>query len=182
MLANDLASPALGYTQHLLHMIDGQPSSALKDLIKADVDRKNARFPKAYGSPFLLDSGHVNEAADQLFDSLKGRMAATWRPQLDSLKGEVAMRLGKLAVEQEDLLKVLREKVSRAWARAQVEDERQKQMQTGQAEAAERELIFVENGIASRIEWLNEVLANLENAEPELLGTVLFKPVPYQDY
>ncbi len=55
-------------------------------------------------------------------------------------------------------------------------------MLTGQAEAAERILKLAEAAVAARMKWLEEAPTLVENPQPEWLGTVLFRPVPYQDY
>ena len=158
------------------------PSAALKDLLKADADRKEARFPKAYGAPFRLDSGLIDQAVKQLRDSHRTRTKELWREQHRSLQKAVTQRLDGLAVEQHDLIRVLLMNVERARRRADVTDERQKQMLTGQAEAAERILKLAETAAAARIKWLEQASTLVGSPEPEWLGTVLFRPVPYQDY
>ncbi len=158
------------------------PAAALKDLLQADADRKEARFPKAYGNPFRLDVGLVDEAVGQLRDAHTTRAIALWREQRQALQLATTRRLGGLAREQEDLLRVLQINVDRAWSRTDVVDERQKQMLTGQAEAAERILRLAETAAAARIRWLEEAPGLLGTPDPDWLGTVLFRPVPYQDY
>jgi ATP-dependent helicase HepA len=158
------------------------PSAALKDLLKADVDRKETRFPKAYGNPFRLDSRLIEEAVGQLRGSHRARTEALWREQHHRLQGAVSRRLAGLAVEQDDLVRLLQLNVERAWRRAEVRDERQQQMLTGQAEAAERILKLAETAVAARTKWLEETPKRVETPEPDWLGTILFRPVPYQDY
>lgn len=157
------------------------PSVALKDLLKADADRKEARFPKAYGNPFRLDPSLIEEAVGQLRDSLRARTEALWREQQHSLRAAVTHRLGGLATEQDDLIRVVQLNVERSWRRANVTDERQKQMLTGQAEAAERFSRLAETAVAARIKWLEGISTLVGSPEPEWLGAVLFRPVLYQD-
>lgn len=158
------------------------PAAALKDLLKADADRKEARFPKAYGNPFRIDPDLVEEAVGQLRDVHTARARALWREQRQALQVAATRRLGVLAREQDDLLRVLQINVDRAWSRTDVVGERQKQLLTGQAESAERILRLAETATAARIRWLEEAPSLLDTPDPDWLGTVLFRPVPYQDY
>lgn len=158
------------------------PAASLNDLLQADADRKEARFPKPYGYSFRLEPGLIEEALGPLRDTHATRAKALWREQHQALGTAIARRIGTLAVEQDDLLRVLKSNVDRAWSRADVVDERQKQMLTGQAEAAERILRLAQTAAAARIQWLEQVPGFLDSPNPDWLGTVLFRPVPYQDY
>jgi len=158
------------------------PASALADLLKADSDKKDARFPKAYGQPFRIDSDLFDEAVDDLHNSLRARAKALWREKLLPLQDALSRRLSEWEVERNDLLSVLQMNVERAWTRADVEDERQRQMLSGQAEAAERIFKLAELASAARVRWLRDAPAMFESPEPGCLGTILFRPVPYQDF
>ena len=158
------------------------PSAALADLLRANADEKETRFPKAYGQSFRVDHDLFHEAIEELHRTHKTQVEGLWRKSLVPLEKAVSDRLNKCAIELDDLLNVLRTSVERAWKRADVEDERQRQMLTGQAEAAERIIKLAELSGQARGDWLRNAPALLENPEPDCLGTILFRPVPYQDF
>ncbi|WP_252259820.1 DEAD/DEAH box helicase family protein [Erythrobacter aurantius] len=157
------------------------PSAALLDLMKGDVDREKASFPRAYGNPHRIDASLVEEALEDLYSSQEATIRARWADSLRGLEDAVSHRLVVLAIEGDDLLSILKLNVERARKRAEVDDERQRQMQLGQLEAAERILRLAEVSIEARRSWLKGMTALLGEPIPDRLGTALFRPVPYQN-
>lgn len=157
------------------------PSAALLDFMKGDVDREKASFPRAYGNPHRIDAGLIEEALEDLFSSQEETIRARWADSLQALDEAVSHRLAVLAIEEDNLLNILKLNAGRARRRAEVADERQLQLQLGQLEAAERVLRLAEASIEARRDWLNGVSTRLREPAPDLLGTALFRPVPYQN-
>lgn len=158
------------------------PSTALLDLMKGDVDREKASFPRIYGSPKRIDAGLVEAALKDLYSSQEATIRARWADSLQTLETALSHRLAVLSVEEGDLLEILQLNVQKARKRADVDDERQRQMQVGQLEAAERILRLAEASIKARRGWLKSVSAHLKQPTPDRLGTALFRPIPNQDY
>ena len=129
------------------------PSTALLDLMKGDVDREKASFPRIYGSPKRIDAGLVEEALKDLYSSQEATIRARWADSLQTLETALSHRLAVLSFEEGDLLEILQLNVQKARKRADVDDERQRQMQVGQLEAAERILRLAEASIEARRGW-----------------------------